>query len=92
MTFLILGVNNLSIHSTNAIIESGNQVVAMISIPKKSRPNNSANIALYAKQNDISYYEFEDINSVESLNSGKGVSSNISFSDLGLSLLRFLRS
>ena len=68
MKIVILGTSEFDIFCSNAIIDSGSQVVAMISIPQKAPPNNSADISLYAKQNDIPYYELEDINSLESLN------------------------
>ena len=68
MKFVILGASEFNIYCSNAIIESGNQVVAMISIPQFDRPNNSANISRYTKQHNIPYHEFEDINSLESLN------------------------
>ena len=67
MKIVILGTSELDIFCSNAIIDSGSQVVAMISIPQKARPNNSADISLYAKQHDIPYHELEDINSLESL-------------------------
>ena len=68
MKFVILGTQEFDIFCSNAVVESGNQVVALISMPEKVRPNNSADISLYAKQHDISYHELEDINSLESLN------------------------
>jgi methionyl-tRNA formyltransferase len=68
MKIVILGTSEFDIFCSNAIIDSGSQVVAMISIPHKARPNNSADISFYAKQNDIPYHELEDINSLESLN------------------------
>jgi len=67
MKIVILGTSEFDIFCSNAIIDSGSQVVAMISIPQKARPNNSADISLYAKQHDIPYHELEDINSLESL-------------------------
>ena len=67
MKIVILGTSDFDISCANAIIDSGSQVVAMISIPKKARPNNSVDISLYAKQRDIPYHEFEDINSLDSL-------------------------
>jgi len=67
MKFVILGASEFNIYSSNAIIESGSQVVAMISMPEHIRPNNSSDIAFYAKQHDIFYHELEDINSLEAL-------------------------
>jgi len=67
MKIVILGTSEFDIFCSNAIIDSGSQVVAMIFIPQKARPNNSADISLYAKQHDIPYHELEDINSLESL-------------------------
>ena len=51
LTFVILGTSEFDIYSANAILDNGHQVLAIISMPKKSRPNNSANIEQYAKKN-----------------------------------------
>jgi len=67
MKFMILGTSEFDIFCSNAIIESGNQVVAIISMPQNARPNNSPDISLYAKKHNIPYHEFEDINSIDSL-------------------------
>lgn len=63
--FVLLGTSELIIHISNAIIESGNQVISMISMPQNVSPNNSADISNYAKQSNINYHELEDINSLE---------------------------
>ena len=65
MKFVLLGTSELIIHISNAIIESGNQVISMISMPQNLSPNNSADISNYAKHSNINYHEFEDINSLE---------------------------
>lgn len=67
LTFVILGTSEFDIYSANAILDNGHQVLAIISMPKKSRPNNSANIEQYAKKKCIPYHEFLDINSPNSI-------------------------
>ena len=62
-----MGTSNLNIVCSNAVIESGNQVVALISMSEKVRPNNSVDISLYAKQHDIPYHELDDNNSIKSI-------------------------
>ena len=65
--FVILGTSQFNIYCANAILDSGHQVSAMFSMPKSSVPDNSANIEQYAIQKNISYYEFLDINSLNSI-------------------------
>ena len=65
--FVILGTSQFDIYCANAILDSGHNVSAMISMPINSVPDNSANIEQYATQKNISYYEFMDINSPNSI-------------------------
>ena len=67
MNFVVLGTSEFSILASNAIIESGNKVLAMISMPENQLPNNSSSISFYAKQKHLSYHEFDDINSLDSI-------------------------
>ena len=65
--FVILSTSKLGISSANAILDCGHEVLAIISMPKDSLPNNSANIEKYAKQKNLPYHEFLDINSTNSI-------------------------
>ena len=67
MRFIMLGNSEFTLHCTKALLDSGSDVCAMISMPNHSRPSNSADIALFSKQKGLSYHEIEDINSPESL-------------------------
>tara|TARA_B100000787_G_C16169331_1_gene285579 strand:- start:586 stop:1536 length:951 start_codon:yes stop_codon:yes gene_type:complete len=65
--FVILSTTYFGISNANAILDCGHEVLAIISMPQKSLPNNSANIEKYAKQKNLPYYEFLDINSPNSI-------------------------
>ncbi len=65
--FVVLSTSQFGINSANAILESGHEISAIISMPKISLPNNSANIKQYATQKNISFHEFLDINSPNSI-------------------------
>jgi methionyl-tRNA formyltransferase len=65
--FVILGTSQFDIYSANAILDSGHQVSAMISMPENSLPDNSAKIEQYATQKNIPYHEILDINSPKSI-------------------------
>ena len=67
MKFIVLGISQFSITTSDAILDSGGDVVAIVSMPKDSLPNNSADISSYAKSKDIKYIETDDINSEKSI-------------------------
>ena len=67
MRFVVLGTSQFSITTSDAILGSGGDVVAIVSMPKDSLPNNSTDILSYAKSKDIKYIETDDINSSKSI-------------------------
>lgn len=67
MKFVILTTSEFGLSVADAILDNGHSVVAMISMPKKFLPNNSVNVEQFAIQNNISYHEYQDINSKHSV-------------------------
>jgi len=67
MKSIMLGNSDFTIHCTKALLDSGSDVCAMISMPENCRPDNSADIALFGRNNAIPYHELEDVNSPEGL-------------------------
>ena len=65
--FVILSTSQIGISCANALLECGHEVLAIISMPRDSLPNNSANLEKYAKQKNLPYHEFLDINSPNSI-------------------------
>ena len=67
MKFIILGTSQFSITTSDAILESGGDVLAIVSMPKDSLPNNSADLSSYAKSKNLNYLEINDINCHDSI-------------------------
>lgn len=67
MRFIVLGTSEFTLCCTQALLDSGGEVCALISMPEHARPNNSADIASFAEGNKIPYHEIEDINSSVSM-------------------------
>lgn len=63
MKFIVLGTSEFTLSCTRALIDSGAEVDALISLPKRLLPLNSVDIYHFAKKKGIPYYELEDINS-----------------------------
>ena len=66
MKYILMGTDNFTINAANAIIDTDNEICAMISMPLKFRPNNFVSIDSYAKKNKINYHEIKNINSKKS--------------------------
>jgi methionyl-tRNA formyltransferase len=67
MRFVVLGTSEFTIALARAVLESGLTLPALVSMPGHARPDNSADIAAFARNNNVSYREVENINSDESL-------------------------
>jgi methionyl-tRNA formyltransferase len=67
MRFAMMGNSEFTLYSTQALLDSGSNVCAIISMPEESRPNNSADIVLFSKKHGIPHHAIEDINSPESI-------------------------
>ena len=50
MKYILMGTDNFTINAANAIIDTDNEICAMISMPLKFRPNNFVSIDSYAKK------------------------------------------
>lgn len=68
MRFVVLGTSEFTVRCSQALIDSEEEICALISMPRRILPDNSIDISDFAKKNGISYYEIKDINSSESLN------------------------
>lgn len=66
LNFVVLGTSELTLCLAKNVIKNGCRIVALVSMPKEHRPNNSVGIADFAAKQSIPYFEFEDINSPES--------------------------
>ena len=80
MRFVVLGTSEFTIRYATALLDSGCEVCALISMPSSVRPLNSADIMGFAERNRIPYHEVEDINSSESVSLLQGYSSDYIFS------------
>jgi len=67
MRFVVLGTSEFTINLARAVLESGLALPALVSMPEHARPDNSADIAAFAKNNNVAYHEVDNINSAESL-------------------------
>jgi len=67
MKFIVLGTSEFTLKCASALIDSGKDLCALISIPNQELPLNSANISEFAKSNNIPYHEIRDINSPDSI-------------------------
>jgi len=67
LKFIILGTSQFSIATSNSILESGGDVVAVVSMPEDSLPNNSADLSNYTNSENLNYIEIDNINSPDSI-------------------------
>jgi len=63
----MLGTSEFNLCCTQALLDTGGEICAMISMPEDARPNNSADVENFAKSNGIPYHDIENINSSQSL-------------------------
>ena len=80
MRFVVLGTSEFTISCTRGLLDMGGKICALISMPKSLLPNNSADIAGFAKEKGIPYYEMNDINSSENIHILENFSSDYIFS------------
>lgn len=62
MRCIVLGTTETSKELAKGIIESGNILVAMVTLVKEKLPNNSVDLKLFANEHGAKYYEIENIN------------------------------
>ncbi|MFA6189470.1 MAG: formyltransferase family protein [Sulfuricurvum sp.] len=77
MKYAVLGTSFFTIKLAEGVLHSGNQLCALISMPRETLPINSADIESFAKNNNVMYFEFEDINSQESVDTLKNLNIDI---------------
>ena len=65
--FVVFGTSNFTIACTDSIREAGADVVAMITLPPEDLPDNAADIASYAQENNLRCKFIRDINGQESI-------------------------
>ena len=65
MNFIIMGISEFAIHCTQALIDSGANILAFISKPESSRPNNPVSFSAFLKEKNIPYHKITDINTDE---------------------------
>lgn len=80
MKFIVLGTSNFTIQCARAILDSGCEVAAIISMPRHALPDNSADLRGFAARCGVAYHEIEDMNSQEGLTLVKGLSPDYVFS------------
>jgi len=67
MRFVVLGTSEITVCCAHALLDSGGEVCAVISMPPHIRTDNSVDVASFAEGNKIPYHEVEDINSPRSV-------------------------
>ncbi len=67
MKFTVLGTSEFTLCCLKALLNAGQEISSIFSMPKSISPNNSVDITSFAKQNKIIYYEVKDINSSKTL-------------------------
>jgi len=67
MNFIIMGISEFAIHCTQALIDSGANILAFISKPESSRPNNPVSFSAFLKEKNIPYHKITDINTDEGI-------------------------
>jgi methionyl-tRNA formyltransferase len=63
MRFTVIGTSAFTIRSAEGILDSGNEIAAVISLCNELLPDNSADLLSFSTARGMSYYEVEDINS-----------------------------
>ncbi|WCL48408.1 formyltransferase family protein [Leptospira sp. GIMC2001] len=64
--YIVIGTSESTLACLEALVEAGEDITAIISLPKDLLPNNSINLKNFAAKYQVSYYEVSDINSEES--------------------------
>jgi methionyl-tRNA formyltransferase len=80
MKIVALGTSKFLIYSVKGLIESGHEIIALISLPKSLLPVNSVDIEKEASDFKIPYLEITDINSKGSYEAIKKLKPDLMFS------------
>jgi len=80
MRFIALGTTEFGKHCINGLIDGGQQVLLLVSLPKELQPDNSIDLSEFASEKGLDYLEVEDINSPENIAALKACKPDIIFS------------
>ena len=80
MRFIALGTTEFVRHCINGLIDGGQQVLLLVSLPKELQPDNSIDLSEFASEKGLDYLEVEDINSPEDIAALKAYKPDIIFS------------
>ncbi len=67
MKFIVLGTSEFTLSCCRAILDSKEEICALVSMPENMLPLNSADIRSFARSKGIPYHETADINSAFSI-------------------------
>jgi len=67
MRFIVLGTSGFTVSCARALIDSGKEISAIISMPKTMLPLNSVDLRKFAARYSIPYFEIGDINSKQAI-------------------------
>lgn len=67
MKYVVLGTSVFTMQCTQALLDTNQEVSALVSMPESVLPNNSIDLKSFAKEKSISFHEIEDINSTVSV-------------------------
>jgi len=62
MKFILLGTSEFSLRCAEAVLDSGEEICALISMPAYALPLNSADVSRFARAHGIPFHEIEDVN------------------------------
>lgn len=80
MRFIALGTTEFVKHCINGLIDGGQQVLLLVSLPKELQPDNSIDLSEFASKKGLDYLEVEDINSPKNIAALKAYMPDIIFS------------
>ncbi len=72
MKLVLLGTSEFALRCADAMLESGNEICALISMPACALPDNSADVSQFAQAHNIPYHEIEDVNASHSISLIRG--------------------
>ena len=80
MRFIVLGTTDFVKHCINGLIDSDQQVLLLVSLPKELQPDNSIDLSVFMSEKGLDYLEVEDINAPENIAILEAYSPDVIFS------------
>ena len=80
MRFIALGTTEFVRHCINGLIDGGQQVLLLVSLPKELQPDNSIDLSVFMSEKGLDYLEVEDINAPENIAILEAYSPDVIFS------------